>query len=73
NQILEQGQKGINEAITKGKIEKAKAQLAKELQDIKELVKAKKDAKQKIEKQVQALIDKIDQNPNLTDKEKQAL
>ncbi|WP_417766556.1 DUF1542 domain-containing protein, partial [Staphylococcus aureus] len=42
-------------------------------QDIKDLVKAKEDAKQDVDKRVQALIDEIDQNPNLTDKEKQAL
>ena len=29
--------------------------------------------KQDVDKQVQALIDEIDRNPNLTDKEKQAL
>ncbi|MBN4917004.1 DUF1542 domain-containing protein, partial [Staphylococcus sp. EG-SA-23] len=45
--------------------------LAQALQDIKDLVKAKEDAKQDVDKQVQALIDEIDQNPNLTDKEKQ--
>ncbi|MCE5083937.1 DUF1542 domain-containing protein, partial [Staphylococcus aureus] len=38
-----------------------------------DLVKAKEDAKQDVDKQVQALIDEIDRNPNLTDKEKQAL
>ncbi|MGT2377714.1 DUF1542 domain-containing protein [Staphylococcus aureus] len=43
------------------------------MQDIKDLVKAKEDAKNDIDKRVQALIDEIDQNPNLTDKEKQAL
>ncbi|WP_251952094.1 DUF1542 domain-containing protein, partial [Staphylococcus aureus] len=41
---------------------------AQALQDIKDLVKAKEDAKQDVDKQVQALIDEIDQNPNLTDK-----
>ncbi|WP_256089662.1 DUF1542 domain-containing protein, partial [Staphylococcus aureus] len=54
-------------------LEQAKAQLAQALQDIKDLVKAKEDAKQDVDKQVQALIDEIDKNPNLTDKEKQAL
>ncbi|NDQ02337.1 DUF1542 domain-containing protein, partial [Staphylococcus aureus] len=34
---------------------------------VKDLVKAKEDAKQDVDKQVQALIDEIDQNPNLTD------
>ncbi|CAA3832527.1 cell wall associated fibronectin-binding protein [Staphylococcus aureus] len=73
NQILQQGHNGINNAMTKEEIEQAKAQLAQALQDIKDLVKAKGDAKQDVDKQVQALIDEIDQNPNLTDKEKQAL
>ncbi|SIN00788.1 hypothetical protein EDCC5055_01338 [Staphylococcus aureus] len=73
NQILQQGHNGINNAMTKEEIEQAKAQLAQALQDIKDLVKAKEDAKQDVDKQVQALIDEIDQNPNLTDKEKQAL
>ncbi len=73
NQILQQGHNGINNAMTKEEIEQAKAQLAQALQDIKNLVKAKEDAKQDVDKQVQALIDEIDQNPNLTDKEKQAL
>ncbi|WP_218109609.1 DUF1542 domain-containing protein, partial [Enterobacter hormaechei] len=59
--------------MTKEEIEQAKAQLAQALQDIKDLVKAKENAKQDVDKQVQALIDEIDQNPNLTDKEKQAL
>ncbi len=59
--------------MTKEEIEQAKAQLAQALQDIKDLVKAKEDAKQDVDKQVQTLIDEIDQNPNLTDKEKQAL
>ncbi len=73
NQILQQGHNGINNAMTKEEIEQAKAQLAQALQDIKDLVKAKENAKQDIDKRVQALIDEIDQNPNLTDKEKQAL
>ncbi|HDD3666946.1 TPA: GA module-containing protein, partial [Staphylococcus aureus] len=73
NQILQQGHNDINNALTKEEIEQAKAQLAQALQDIKDLVKAKEDAKQDVDKQVQALIDEIDQNPNLTDKEKQAL
>uniref|UniRef100_UPI0011598F0C DUF1542 domain-containing protein n=1 Tax=Staphylococcus aureus TaxID=1280 RepID=UPI0011598F0C len=47
--------------------------LAQALQDIKDLVKAKEASKQDRDKRVQALIDEIDQNPNLTDKEKQAL
>ncbi len=73
NQILQQGHNDINNAMTKEEIEQAKAQLAQALQDIKDLVKAKEDAKQDVDKQVQALIDEIDRNPNLTDKEKQAL
>ncbi|HDK7683561.1 TPA: hyperosmolarity resistance protein Ebh [Staphylococcus aureus] len=73
NQILQQGHNDINNAMTKEEIEQAKAQLAQALQDIKDLVKAKENAKQDIDKRVQALIDEIDQNPNLTDKEKQAL
>ncbi|KAH12730.1 DUF1542 domain-containing protein, partial [Staphylococcus aureus] len=73
NQILQQGHNGINNAMTKEEIEQAKAQLAQALQDIKDLVKAKENAKQDVDKQVQALIDEIDRNPNLTDKEKQAL
>ncbi len=73
NQILQQGHNGINNAMTKEAIEQAKERLAQALQDIKDLVKAKEDAKQDVDKQVQALIDEIDQNPNLTDKEKQAL
>ncbi|NGR75578.1 DUF1542 domain-containing protein, partial [Staphylococcus aureus] len=68
NQILQQGHNDINNALTKEEIEQAKAQLAQALQDIKDLVKAKEDAKQDVDKQVQALIDEIDQNPNLTDK-----
>ncbi|KAD35170.1 extracellular matrix-binding protein ebhA, partial [Staphylococcus aureus VET0294R] len=69
----QQGHNGINNAMTKEEIEHAKAQLAQALQDIKDLVKAKENAKQDVDKQVQALIDEIDRNPNLTDKEKQAL
>ncbi|MCQ1451990.1 hyperosmolarity resistance protein Ebh, partial [Staphylococcus aureus] len=73
NQILQQGHNDINNAMTKEEIEQAKAQLGQALQDIKDLVKAKESAKQDIDKQVQALIDEIDRNPILTDKEKQAL
>ncbi|MGT0299081.1 DUF1542 domain-containing protein [Staphylococcus aureus] len=36
-----------------------------------EIPKAKIDANKDVDKQVQALIDEIDRNPNLTDKEKQ--
>ncbi len=73
NQILQQGHNDINNAMTKEEIEQAKERLAQALQDIKDLVKAKEDAKQDVDKRVQALIDEIDRNPNLTDKEKQAL
>ena len=70
---MQQGHNDISNAMTKEEIEHAKAQLAQALQDIKDLVKAKENAKQDVDKQVQALIDEIDRNPNLTDKEKQAL
>ncbi|WP_047560700.1 DUF1542 domain-containing protein, partial [Staphylococcus schweitzeri] len=73
NQILEQGHNDINNAMTKEEIEQAKEHLAQALQAIKDLVRTKEDAKQDVDKRVQALIDAIDQNPNLTDKEKQAL
>ncbi len=59
--------------MTKEAIEQAKERLAQALQEIKNLVKAKENAKQDVDKRVQALIDEIDRNPNLTDKEKQAL
>lgn len=68
NQDVSQVQTAGNHAI-----EQAKAQLAQALQEIKDIVKAKENAKQDVDKQVQALIDEIDRNPNLTDKEKQAL
>ncbi|HDG5434348.1 TPA: DUF1542 domain-containing protein, partial [Staphylococcus aureus] len=73
NQILQQGHNDINNAMTKEGIEQAKERLAQALQGIKDLVKAKEDTKQDVDKRVQALIDEIDRNPNLTDKEKQAL
>ena len=73
NQILQQGHNDISNAMTKEEIEHAKAQLAQALQDIKDLVKAKENAKQDVDKQVQALIDEIDRNPNLTDKENKRL
>ncbi|MGZ1744487.1 DUF1542 domain-containing protein, partial [Staphylococcus argenteus] len=73
NQILQQGQNDINNAMTKEEIEQAKEQLAQALQEIKGLVNAKENAKQDVDNRVQALIDAIDQNPNLTDKEKQQL
>ncbi len=73
NQILQQGHNDINNAMTKRANEQAKERLAQALQEIKNLVKAKENAKQDVDKRVQALIDEIDRNPNLTDKEKQAL
>ncbi|MGZ1560324.1 DUF1542 domain-containing protein, partial [Staphylococcus argenteus] len=73
NQILQQGQNDINNAMTKEEIEQAKERLAQALQEIKGLVNAKENAKQDVDNRVQALIDAIDQNPNLTDKEKQQL
>ncbi|MGZ1770168.1 DUF1542 domain-containing protein, partial [Staphylococcus argenteus] len=73
NQILQQGQNDINNAMTKEEIEQAKEHLAQALQEIKDLVNAKENAKQDVDNRVQALIDAIDQNPNLTDKEKQQL
>ncbi|EZI01347.1 GA module, partial [Staphylococcus aureus subsp. aureus 21337] len=45
NQILQQGHNDINNAMTKEEIEQAKERLAQALQDIKDLVKAKEDAK----------------------------
>ncbi|MGZ1816545.1 DUF1542 domain-containing protein, partial [Staphylococcus argenteus] len=68
NQILQQGQNDINNAMTKEEIEQAKERLAQALQEIKGLVNAKENAKQDVDNRVQALIDAIDQNPNLTDK-----
>ncbi|MGZ1816549.1 DUF1542 domain-containing protein, partial [Staphylococcus argenteus] len=68
NQILQQGQNDINNAMTKEEIEQAKEHLAQALQEIKGLVNAKENAKQDVDNRVQALIDAIDQNPNLTDK-----
>ncbi|GJF43965.1 hypothetical protein SA19061_10550 [Staphylococcus argenteus] len=73
NQILQQGQNDINNAMTKEEIEQAKERLAQALQEVKDLVNAKENAKQDVDNRVQALIDAVDQNPNLTDKEKQQL
>ncbi|MBE2142418.1 GA module-containing protein, partial [Staphylococcus argenteus] len=73
NQILQQGQNDINNAMTKEEIEQAKEQLAQALQEVKDLVNAKENAKQDVDNRVQALIDAVDQNPNLSDKEKQQL
>ncbi|MGZ1614124.1 DUF1542 domain-containing protein, partial [Staphylococcus argenteus] len=67
------GQNDINNAMTKEEIEQAKEQLAQALQEVKDLVNAKENAKQDVDNRVQALIDAVDQNPNLTDKEKQQL
>ncbi|HEH0007200.1 TPA: GA module-containing protein, partial [Staphylococcus aureus] len=66
NQILQQGHNGINNAMTKEEIEHAKAQLAQALQDIKDLVKAKEDAKNAIKALANAKRDQINSNPDLT-------
>ncbi|MDN8966556.1 DUF1542 domain-containing protein, partial [Staphylococcus aureus] len=50
NQILQQGHHGINNAMTKEEIQQAKAQLAQALLDIKDLLKAKENAKQDVDK-----------------------
>ncbi len=51
--------------MTKEEIEQAKAQLAQALQDIKDLVKAKEDAKNAIKALANAKRDQINSNPNL--------
>ncbi|EOD3780251.1 TPA: GA module-containing protein, partial [Staphylococcus aureus] len=66
NQILQQGHNDINNAMTKEEIEHAKAQLAQALQDIKDLVKAKEDAKNAIKALANAKRDQINSNPDLT-------
>lgn len=70
NQILQQGHNGINNAMTKEEIEQAKAQLAQALQDIKDLVKAKEDAKNAIKALANAKRDQINSNPDLTPEQK---
>lgn len=70
NQILQQGHNGINNAMTKEEIEQAKAQLAQVLQDIKDLVKAKEDAKNAIKALANAKRDQINSNPDLTPEQK---
>ncbi|HIA6710610.1 TPA: DUF1542 domain-containing protein, partial [Staphylococcus aureus] len=70
NQILQQGHNDINNAMTKEEIEQAKAQLAQALQDIKDLVKAKEDAKNKIKALANAKRDQINSNPDLTPEQK---
>ncbi|HCY7673025.1 TPA: GA module-containing protein, partial [Staphylococcus aureus] len=70
NQILQQGHNGINNAMTKEEIEYAKAQLAQALQDIKDLVKAKEDAKNAIKALANAKRDQINSNPDLTPEQK---
>ncbi|HCV1539065.1 TPA: DUF1542 domain-containing protein, partial [Staphylococcus aureus] len=62
----QQGHNGINNAMTKEEIEHAKAQLAQALQDIKDLVKAKEDAKNAIKALANAKRDQINSNPDLT-------
>ncbi|NGB74334.1 DUF1542 domain-containing protein, partial [Staphylococcus aureus] len=70
NQILQQGHNGINNAMTKEEIEQAKAQLAQALQDIKDIVKAKEDAKNAIKALANAKRDQINSNPDLTPEQK---
>lgn len=70
NQILQQGHNDINNALTKEEIEQAKAQLAQALQDIKDLVKAKEDAKNAIKALANAKRDQINSNPDLTPEQK---
>lgn len=70
NQILQQGHNDINNAMTKEEIEQAKAQLAQALQDIKDLVKAKEDAKNAIKALANAKRDQINSNPDLTPEQK---
>ncbi|HFG2407147.1 TPA: DUF1542 domain-containing protein, partial [Staphylococcus aureus] len=57
-------------AMTKEEIEQAKAQLAQVLQDIKDLVKAKEDAKNAIKALANAKRDQINSNPDLTPEQK---
>ncbi|EVG72308.1 extracellular matrix-binding protein ebhA [Staphylococcus aureus UCIM6069] len=70
NQILQQGHNGINNAMTKEEIEQAKAQLAQALKEIKDLVKAKEDAKNAIKALANAKRDQINSNPDLTPEQK---
>ncbi|EHS31086.1 putative extracellular matrix-binding protein ebh [Staphylococcus aureus subsp. aureus IS-122] len=70
NQILQQGHNDINNALTKEEIEQAKAQLAQALQDIKDLVKAKEDAKNAIKALANAKRDQINSNPDLIPEQK---
>lgn len=70
NQILQQGHNGINNAMTKEEIEQAKAQLAQALQEIKDIVKAKEDAKNAIKALANAKRDQINSNPDLTPEQK---
>ncbi|MGZ1614110.1 DUF1542 domain-containing protein, partial [Staphylococcus argenteus] len=66
NQILQQGQNDINNAMTKEEIEQAKEQLAQALQEIKDLVNAKEEAKNDIKSLANAKRDQINSNPDLT-------
>lgn len=70
NQILQQGHNDINNAMTKEEIEQVKERLAQALQDIKDLVKAKEDAKNKIKALANAKRDQINSNPDLTPEQK---
>ena len=56
--------------MTKEEIEQAKERLAQALQDIKDLVKAKEDAKNKIKAIANAKRDQINSNPDLTPEQK---
>ncbi|WP_218816305.1 DUF1542 domain-containing protein, partial [Staphylococcus argenteus] len=70
NQILQQGQNDINNAMTKEEIEQAKEQLAQALQEVKDLVNAKEDAKNDIKSLANAKRDQINSNPDLTPEQK---
>ncbi|HCZ9363302.1 TPA: GA module-containing protein, partial [Staphylococcus aureus] len=70
NQILQQGHNDINNAMTKEEIEHAKAQLAQAIQEIKDLVKAKENAKNAIKALANAKRDQINSNPDLTPEQK---
>lgn len=70
NQILQQGQNDINNAMTKEEIEQAKERLAQALQEVKDLVNAKEDAKNDIKSLANAKRDQINSNPDLTPEQK---
>ena len=68
---MQQGHNDINNAMTKEEIEHAKAQLAQAIQEIKDLVKAKENAKNAIKALANAKRDQINSNPDLTPEQKQ--